>query len=80
MTTTHAKANCLYLSMSTNSCSIISSSLEEEVKPIKLKQWLEVEVMILEGKYTSQMRNEKNNNVTGASIYIVLTYHQSLQV
>jgi hypothetical protein len=52
MTTTHAKANCLYLSMSTNSCSILSSSLEEEVKPfpIKLKQWLEVEVMILEGK------------------------------
>jgi hypothetical protein len=37
---------------STNSCSIISSSLEDEVKPlpIKLKGWLEVEVMILAGK------------------------------
>ncbi len=57
-TTAQAKTHCCCLSMSTNNCSKMSSSFQEELEPspIELESWLEDEAMSSKWEYSSQVK------------------------
>lgn len=73
----HKQKICL--SMSTNNCSKIPSSFEEELElsPIKSEPWLEDEAISFKWEYFHKLY-EKNKNVGGGFTYIVLAYKTKL--